>query len=107
MVSNKFFAPPSSMFIDFVFLFISIYFIFELRCIKIGFCLIGFTRQNPIKIGFRNRTSCDYLNAPTSYEIALTASTLVLARRRARFASIICLFPSAFLKLASAISRVF
>ena len=101
MVSNKFFAPPFSIFIDFVFLFI-----FELGCIKIGFCLVGFCRVNAIKIGFRNRNFLTYLNAPISYEIALTASTLVLARRRARFASIICLFPSAFLKLTSASSRV-
>ena len=47
-----------------------------------------------------------YSNATARYEIALIASTRVLARRRARFASIVCLFPSAFLKLTSAISRV-
>lgn len=41
-----------------------------------------------------------------SYEITLIASTRALARLRARFASIICLLPSAFLTLASAILRV-
>lgn len=79
-----------------------------MRYRKIGLCQVNPIKRNPIEIGFRNRASFDYYysNAPTAYEIALTASTLVLARRRARFASIICLFPSAFLKLASAISRV-
>lgn len=38
-------------------------------------------------------------------EITLIASIRVLARLRARFASIACLLPSALLKLASAFSR--
>ena len=42
----------------------------------------------------------------SSYEVTLITSTHVLAHLRARFASIICLLPSVFLKLASAISRV-
>ncbi|KAL2933877.1 hypothetical protein RDABS01_016996 [Bienertia sinuspersici] len=37
----------------------------------------------------------------TGYEIVLLASTRVLARLRAKFASITCRFPSAFLNFLS------
>jgi len=78
--------------------------------IKMSFCLIVvlFNQQKKSKYNL-NETELPLLclcGIPTHYEIILIASTRVLARLRARFASIVCLFPSAFLKLASAISRV-
>ncbi|KAK7236664.1 hypothetical protein RIF29_45378 [Crotalaria pallida] len=57
-------------------------------------------------IYFCSPFSSIFSDAPTCYEIILIASTRVLARLRARFASIVFLLPSALLKLASAISRV-
>lgn len=99
MVFNKFFP------ILFLLLF---YFVVDLYQNSILLDWIHSEESNQNRVCFRNRTFFDDSKALTitSYETTLTASILVLARRRARFASIICLFPSAFLKLASAISRV-
>lgn len=72
------------------------------------------TRLGPNKQNKQNKVYkqkfCLYtlfcLFGPDQLVMTLIASTRVLARRRAKFASIVCLLPSAFLKLVSAISRV-
>ena len=103
MVSNKFFYSPS--FIDFVSFpsyFILLLYFFILISIEIFFCCIIIRLH---LIAFDSIQSAKSTKQ-TSYEIILIASTRVLARLRARFASIVCLLPSALLKFASAISRV-